>query len=71
MTTQYWKNVGEDQRKLFISFSKSYHGDTVGAMSVSGDSLFTEPFTDMLFQVLKVQQGLYSNDSIDKFTLPF
>lgn len=71
MVLQHWKNQGECQRTLFLSFLKSYHGDTVGAMSVSADSLFTDPYKEMLFQVLKVQQGQYSYDSLETFTRPF
>jgi adenosylmethionine-8-amino-7-oxononanoate aminotransferase len=32
----------------------AYHGDTVGAMSVSGDSVFTEPFAPLMFPVDRV-----------------
>lgn len=35
MALQYWRNKGEPKRTKFISFTGGYHGDTVGAMSVS------------------------------------
>ncbi|HMV37205.1 MAG TPA: aminotransferase class III-fold pyridoxal phosphate-dependent enzyme, partial [Turneriella sp.] len=44
LARQYWVNRGEKQRRRFIRFDAAYHGDTFGAMSVAGPSLFTEPF---------------------------
>ncbi len=32
---QFWRNKGESGRKRFLCFSNGYHGDTLGAMSVS------------------------------------
>ena len=51
MAIQYWKNRGAGQRKNIIALEHSYHGDTVGAMSVSAESPFTEAFNDMCFEV--------------------
>lgn len=46
---QYYKNLGIENKNLFIKFSLSYHGDTIGAMSVSGNSIFNLPFKEVLF----------------------
>jgi adenosylmethionine-8-amino-7-oxononanoate aminotransferase len=35
MAVQFWINRGERKRKKFVTFRGAYHGDTVGAMSVS------------------------------------
>jgi len=35
MATQYWINHGAPGKKQFIAFHSAYHGDTLGAMSVS------------------------------------
>lgn len=51
MTIQYWKNKGQ-QRSRIIAFRNAYHGDTFGAMSVSGRSVFTKAFDDLLFEVI-------------------
>lgn len=51
MCLQYWVNTGQPARKKIIAFKDAYHGDTFGAMSVSGRSLFTDPFSQMLFEV--------------------
>jgi adenosylmethionine-8-amino-7-oxononanoate aminotransferase len=50
---QYWRNRGQPQRRAFITLHGAYHGDTVGAMSASEASLFTEPFAPLLFPVLR------------------
>jgi adenosylmethionine-8-amino-7-oxononanoate aminotransferase len=53
LACQYWGNRGEPSRRLFIALHHGYHGDTVGAMSASEDSIFTRPFASMLFRVLR------------------
>ena len=35
MATQYWINRGARGKKQFVAFHGAYHGDTLGAMSVS------------------------------------
>ena len=50
VAVQYWHNQGL-QRHRFISFSGSYHGDTVGAMSVGQRSPFNQAFEGLLFPV--------------------
>ncbi len=52
MAIQFWKNKGEPKRNKILAFRNAYHGDTFGAMSVSGRGLFTEAFQDFLFDVL-------------------
>jgi adenosylmethionine-8-amino-7-oxononanoate aminotransferase len=51
LACQYWSNLGQPSRRSFIALQHAYHGDTVGAMSASADSLFTRPFASMLFDV--------------------
>jgi adenosylmethionine-8-amino-7-oxononanoate aminotransferase len=51
MALQYWYNSGKPRNKI-IAFKEAYHGDTFGAMSVSGRSLFTDPFSPLLFDVI-------------------
>jgi adenosylmethionine-8-amino-7-oxononanoate aminotransferase len=52
LALQYWGNRGEP-RKTFIALTHAYHGDTVGAMSVGEDSIFTRPFAPMLFDIVR------------------
>ncbi len=53
MAFQYWHNRGQVRTKV-IAFKNAYHGDTFGAMSVSGRGIFTKPFQDLLFDVVYV-----------------
>jgi len=53
LALQYWRNRGQPQRRTFITLHHAYHGDTVGAMSASEDSLFNRPFAPMLFPVVR------------------
>jgi adenosylmethionine-8-amino-7-oxononanoate aminotransferase len=52
MASQYWSNQGQS-RRTFITLHHAYHGDTVGAMSASEMSVFTQPFAPMLFDVVR------------------
>ena len=54
MSFQYWKNIGRKTKTKFISFDNGYHGDTIGAMSVSGVSLFNQLFSPLFFPSYKV-----------------
>ncbi len=54
MALQYWFNRGMKKQTLIV-LSNSYHGDTFGSMSVSVRDLFTEPFWDLLFEVVTVE----------------
>jgi adenosylmethionine-8-amino-7-oxononanoate aminotransferase len=50
MCLQYWHNKGQQRTKI-LAFNNAYHGDTFGAMSVSGRSAFTAAFDSLLFEV--------------------
>ena len=50
MCLQYWHNKGQSRTKI-LAFKNAYHGDTFGAMAVSGRSAFTAPFDSLLFEV--------------------
>lgn len=47
MALQYWRNQGNTKRNKFVCFRHSYHGDTVGAMSVSGRSSFNAAYDSL------------------------
>lgn len=50
---QYWQHRGE-KRRLVVALENAYHGDTFGAMSVSARGLFTDPFAEELFEVVRL-----------------
>jgi adenosylmethionine-8-amino-7-oxononanoate aminotransferase len=50
MCLQYWHNKGTPRTKI-LALKNAYHGDTFGAMAVSGRSAFTAAFDSMLFEV--------------------
>ena len=50
MCLQYWHNQGQQRTKI-LAFNNAYHGDTFGAMAVSGRSAFTAAFDSLLFDV--------------------
>lgn len=53
MSFQYWQNIGRRKKTKFLSLDHAYHGDTVGAMSVSGVDLFNKVFSPLFFSSLK------------------
>jgi adenosylmethionine---8-amino-7-oxononanoate aminotransferase len=54
LAVQYWGNLGQPDRRRIVALHHAYHGDTVGAMSVSEASVFTRAFTPLLFPVDRV-----------------
>lgn len=62
MCLQYWYNKGEQRTKI-MAFKNAYHGDTFGAMAVSGRSAFTNAFEKLLFDVEFID--LPNADNID------
>jgi adenosylmethionine-8-amino-7-oxononanoate aminotransferase len=55
LARQYWIHCGQPGRRTFVTLRHAYHGDTVGAMSASEDSIFTRPFGSMLFGVVRAE----------------
>jgi len=57
LAIQYWQNRGLGSKKEIVALEHGYHGDTVGAMSVSADSGFTGPFDSLRFPVHRVHSA--------------
>jgi len=51
MARHYFVEVGEPRRSKFIARRQSYHGITLGALSVGGRATARAPFIDMLVDV--------------------
>jgi len=46
---EYWQLKGRKKKQKFVSFKDSYHGDTLGAVSVGHIELFHEIYRPLLF----------------------
>ncbi|WGH74413.1 adenosylmethionine--8-amino-7-oxononanoate transaminase [Tenacibaculum tangerinum] len=63
MALQYYFNKGE-KRTTFIAFENGFHGDTFGAMSVSGLSVYNGPFEDFLMDIQRIPVPNGENNEI-------
>jgi adenosylmethionine-8-amino-7-oxononanoate aminotransferase len=57
LALQYWKNCGHPGKRRIVALENAYHGDTVGAMSVSDDSPFTAAFESLRIPVLRAHSA--------------
>ena len=55
IAVQYWHNQGRTEKCRIIALEHAYHGDTVGAMSISADSPFTAAFEGLRLPVLRIK----------------
>jgi adenosylmethionine-8-amino-7-oxononanoate aminotransferase len=54
MARQYFVEIGQPERTRFIARRQSYHGNTLGALSVGGNEWRREPFAPLLTPALHV-----------------
>jgi adenosylmethionine---8-amino-7-oxononanoate aminotransferase len=54
MAVQYWQLKGATERTLIASLAESYHGDTVGSMSMGYSETFHRYYKSLLFPVLRL-----------------
>jgi adenosylmethionine-8-amino-7-oxononanoate transaminase len=64
MSFQYWQNLGNKEKTRFIMLDNAYHGDTIGAVSVGGVSMYHKLYKPLMFESIKVK-------SPDCSTCPF
>ncbi len=50
MSAHYWRNRGQPGKTQFISLANSYHGETLGALSVTDVALFRDAYGALLRQ---------------------
>lgn len=53
MALGYWHNIGEPRSRIVV-MQHSYHGDTIGAMSVGARGVFNAAYGPLLFDVATV-----------------
>ncbi len=54
MAFQFWRQTGKPGKTKFIKLTNSYHGDTLGSVSVGGIDLFHEIYQPLLFHSFSV-----------------
>jgi adenosylmethionine-8-amino-7-oxononanoate aminotransferase len=73
LARQYFYEGGEPQRTVFISRRQSYHGNTLGALAISGSEWRSKPFAPILMDVPRVSpcneyRGRGEHQSVDEYT---
>jgi len=54
MSAHYWRNTGQAEKNGFISLKNGYHGETVGALSVTDIPLFKSTYAPLLRHTVQV-----------------
>ena len=62
MTCQYHQMTQNARKRVFISFDKAYHGDTMGASSLGGVPLFFDRFSEYHFPSKRVRNFMELDD---------
>jgi len=55
MSFHFWRNRGHGKKTGFVSIANSYHGETLGALSVTDVALFKDTYAPLLRQSTQVQ----------------
>ncbi len=55
MSAHYWRNMGKPAKTQFISLKNSYHGETLGALSVTDVTLFRDAYGALISQQATVE----------------
>lgn len=55
MAFQYWQQSGKraSKKKMFVTLSEAYHGDTIGSVSLGSIQLFHNVYGPLLFKTIK------------------
>jgi adenosylmethionine-8-amino-7-oxononanoate aminotransferase len=49
MAHQFWRNVGRPEKRRFVTLEGAFHGETIGAASVSGSRVFHDALDGLVF----------------------
>ncbi|MFH2134032.1 MAG: adenosylmethionine--8-amino-7-oxononanoate transaminase [Pseudomonadota bacterium] len=73
MSAHYWRNNGQPGKTQFISLQNSYHGETLGALSVTDVALFRDAYGPLIRQNATVPSPDWRNaqqgESAEAFAL--
>jgi adenosylmethionine-8-amino-7-oxononanoate aminotransferase len=73
LARQYWVEMNEPQRTLFMARRQSYHGNTLGALAVGGNEWRRKAFAPLLMDTVRVApcyeyRGRAAHQSSDEYT---
>lgn len=74
LARQYFVEIGQTERTIFIGRSQSYHGNTLGALSVGGNEWRKKQFLPLLMNVERVSEcneyrGKHENETLEQYTM--
>ena len=67
MAYQYWQNIGLKKKIHLVHLSNSYHGDTLGSVSVGGIDLFHKVYRKLIFKTITLKgHGCQALEELEK-----
>lgn len=73
MSAHYWRNTGQPLKTQFISLQNSYHGETLGALSITDVALFRDAYGPLIRQQATVispdSRNAQSGESSEQYAL--
>jgi adenosylmethionine---8-amino-7-oxononanoate aminotransferase len=68
MSYQYWQNTGRTKKRTLVHLSNSYHGDTLGSVSVGGIDIFHKVYRGLIFKTHALKgQGFDAVKEFEKY----
>ncbi|MBF0569987.1 MAG: adenosylmethionine--8-amino-7-oxononanoate transaminase [Candidatus Omnitrophica bacterium] len=70
MAYQYWQNTGQKKKTAIAHLANSYHGDTLGSVSVGGIDLFHKVYRKLIFPTINFSDCYRDTDAfgaLDQF----
>ncbi len=71
MSAHFWRNSGQARKTQFISLQNSYHGETLGALSVTDVALFKDAYGPLVMQNATVSSPDWRNAEAGENTEQF
>jgi adenosylmethionine-8-amino-7-oxononanoate aminotransferase len=74
LARQYFLEIGQPSRRLFIARERSYHGNTLGALALGGDANRRAPYQPLLMDVTHIApcyeyRGRRADESAEQYGL--
>jgi adenosylmethionine-8-amino-7-oxononanoate aminotransferase len=71
MSAHYWRNNSQPEKTQFVSLQNSYHGETLGALSVTDVALFRDAYGPLIRQNATVPSPDWRNAQEGESAEPF